>query len=193
MADDLDRTSDEIHGAGRAIVRDERTGRAYVSPYRYQRQFEAEFDDASHRMIRQHGTPTERFALWFAGVVGGFLGLAFQATYFGLQLVGVSLLQSAVLTGIMVGVIGVLLALALWWGLRGRTRFRKRLIEQRLCFDCGYALIGAPTDEQGRGRCPECGKAFRVAAYLRPRKRYHRAAPVRWPAPQPARESNDGV
>jgi len=184
---------EETQSAGPAVVRDDRTGREYVSPYRYQRQFETQFDDASHRMIRRHGTPTERFALWFAGVVGGFLGLAFQATYFGLQLVGVSLLQSAVLTGIMVGVALALLAIALWWGLRGRIRFRNRLIEERLCFDCGYALIGAPTDDLGRGRCPECGKAFRVATYLRPPKRYHRAAPARRPAPQPARESHDGV
>lgn len=184
---------EEIHTAGPAIVRDERTGREYVSPYCYQRQFEAEFDDASHRMIRRHGTPTERFALWFAGVVGGFLGLALQGSLYGLQLMGVSAMQSLLLTGIMVGVVLALLAIALWWGLRGRTRFRDRLIEQRLCFDCGYALIGAPTDDLGRGRCPECGKAFRVATYLRPPKRYHRADPERRPAPQPARESNDGV
>ncbi len=179
----------EIHSAGPAIVRDERTGREYVSPYRYQRQFEATFDDASHRMMRRHGTPSERFALWFAGVVGAFLGLAFQGSLHGLQLMGVSAIQSLIMTGIMTGIFVALLASAIWWGLRGRARFRDRLIEQRLCFDCGYALIGAPTDDLGRGRCPECGKAFRVATYLRPPKRYHHLGP----ATQPARETSHGL
>lgn len=193
MPDERDQSDGKVHGAGPAVVRDERTGREYVSPYRYQNQFETEFNEASRRMFREHGTPTERFALWFAGTFGGFLVVVLQGVFIGLNSIGVRAGQSIVLTAIIGCVTGSLLIAAVWWALRGRRRFRDRFIEQRLCFDCGYALIGAPTDDLGRGRCPECGKAFRVATYLRPPKRYHRASPARQPAPQPARESCDGL
>lgn len=179
---------EEIHTAGPAIVRDERTGREYVSPYRYQRQFEALFDEKAQFLQPRFARPAERFA-WVLSLLP-FVAFALLAPVFT-RVLRAALTNAnnkvAVLIGVCVifGIVGVGLGFTTRWGFAGLRRFRLRLIEERLCFDCGYALIGAPTDDLGRGRCPECGKAFRVATYLRPPKRYHRAGP----APPPARES----
>lgn len=179
--------SEQTRAAGRAIVRDERTGREFVSPYRYQRQFEAQFEEAGNRLIGEHGSFTEQFgwlilSLWFpASWVGSraieFVGVRLSFPTDAIEwtkAVGFALL---VATGSAAAV----------WGFRGRRRFRDRLIAERLCLECGYSLLGSPLDADGRGRCPECGKTFDVVRYLRPPKRYHRAGPAR----QPARERGD--
>ncbi|MCP3905239.1 MAG: hypothetical protein GY715_16560 [Planctomycetes bacterium] len=62
------------------------------------------------------------------------------------------------------GILGVW-SLVHW--LRTR-RFRPRVIERRLCLDCGYSLLHTPCDENEIGRCPECGELFSVAQYQRP-------------------------
>lgn len=179
------RAEDEgIESAGPAIVRDERTGREYVSPYRYQRQFEAQFEEAGNRLIGEHGTFTEQFgwlilSLWFPAYWVGsraieFVGVRLSFTIGAIEwtkAVGFALL---VATGSAAAV----------WGFRGRRRFRDRLIAERQCLECGYSLLGSPLDADGRGRCPECGTTFEIVRYLRPPKRYHRAGPAR----QPVRE-----
>ena len=180
---------DETHGAAPAIVRDERTGREYVSPYRYQRQFEAEFEQAGNRLIGEHGTFTEQFgwsilSLWFPAYWIGprvieFVGVRLSFTTDAIELTKAAGFMALVVTGIAAAV----------WGFRGHARFRRRVIDQRLCLECGYSLLGAPLDEKGHGRCPECAKPFRVATYLRPPKRYHRAAPAR----PTVKEGGDGL
>ncbi|MCL4196953.1 MAG: hypothetical protein KJZ69_05625 [Phycisphaerales bacterium] len=175
---------EETQSAGPAVVRDVRTGREYVSPYRYQRQFEAEFEQAGNRLIGEHGTFTEQFgwlilSLWFPAYwIGGraieFAGVKLSFTTDAIELTKVAGFMALAVTGIAAAV----------WGFRGRARFRRRLIDQRLCLECGYSLIGQLIDDEGRGRCPECGTTFEIVRYLRPPKRYHRAGPAR----QPARE-----
>ncbi|MHC4990075.1 MAG: hypothetical protein ACYTGC_03755 [Planctomycetota bacterium] len=47
-------------------------------------------------------------------------------------------------------------------------RMRPSIVAKHLCFDCGFSLVGTPTDEQGIGRCSECGALFVLAQYVRP-------------------------
>lgn len=164
-----------------AIVVDRQSGREFVSPYRYQRQFEAEFETASNRMIGEHGAVSERFAWAYVTVFGGLACVAGSRIS---DLIAAALLLvvpdpsiAIWLTRFIMGGLFIFFIVMLIWALRGRTRFRKRLVEQRLCFECGYALIGQDVDEHGVGRCPECGKTFNVTRYLRPPKRYHAVAP----------------
>ncbi len=181
--------SEQTRAAGRAIVRDERTGREFVSPYRYQRQFEVEVEQAGNRLIGEHGSFTEQFgwlilSLWFPAYWVGsraieFVGVRLSFTIDAIEwtkAVGFALLAA---TGIA----------AAAWGFRGRARFHRRLIEERLCFECGYSLIGQLIDDDGQGHCPECGRTFEVVRYLRPPKRYHRAAMAR----KSVRESSNGL
>jgi hypothetical protein len=162
----------------RPNVTDPRTGREFVSPYRYQRQFEAEFEAASNRMIGEHGATTERFAWAYVTIFGGLVCIANSRIYdliaMVVMLVVPDLTIAVWLTRLIMGALFILFVVMMIWALRGRTRFRLRLVEQRLCFDCGYALIGQPIDENGHGRCPECGSSFDVRRYLRPPRRYHR-------------------
>lgn len=160
-----------------AIVTDPQTGREFVSSYRYRVNFETEFDYATRRMLKEYGKPTERFALGLASILGTVIGFGMQGAIYGVQLFVSDKLLALAWIGVILSVLVVMFTVALWWGLRGRTRFRKRLVEQRLCFDCGYALIGQPLDEAGLGRCPECATSFDVRRYLRPPKRYHRVGP----------------
>ncbi len=174
----MDEQAEQLaRASGRAIVEDRQTGRKFVTPYRYERQFEADFDEASHRMIRKHGSPTERFALALASILGSLLGVSMQGLLYGLRLLVADLAIAAALTFVIIVAMVGTISFCIWWGLRGRLRFRTRLIEERLCFECGYALIGQDVDEHGVGRCPECGETFNVTRYLRPPKRYHRLTP----------------
>jgi hypothetical protein len=66
--------------------------------------------------------------------------------------------------GIAAGIMGVW-SLVHW--LRTR-RLRPAISERLLCLDCGYSLVQTPRDENGVGRCPECGTVFAVAQYERP-------------------------
>lgn len=178
----------ETQGAGPAVVRDDRTGRVYVSPYRYQRQFEAQFEEAGNRLIGEHGTFTEQFgwlilslwlpAYWIGGRAVEFVGVRLSFTINAIEWTKAAGFVLLVASGIVAAI----------WGFRGRARFRKRLIDQRLCLECGYSLIGQLIDDEGRGRCPECGKDFEVVRYLRPPKRYHRTSA----ASRAAQERGDG-
>lgn len=161
-----------------AIVTDPQTGRQFVSSYRYQRQFDNEFDIASNRMIHQYGAATERFAWAYIFVFGILMWVGGQGLIrWGVQWLISDPIVAKWLTWMIVTSLWVTFALMFVWALRGRTRFRRRLIEQRLCFNCGYALVGQTLDQAGQGRCPECGHCFDVRRYLRPPKRYHRVAP----------------
>lgn len=159
-----------------AIVKDERSGREYVSPYRYERQFELEFEEATRVLRHKYGRPTERYSWAIIPVLWIFLSLCGQAIAHGVPLLalaaGSAIALQTVLFLLLLG--GVVVVSR--WAFGGAARFQKRLIEERLCFECGYALIGQQVDEAGRGRCPECGKTFDVRRYLRPPKRYHRVA-----------------
>jgi hypothetical protein len=50
----------------------------------------------------------------------------------------------------------------LWWLMLAERRIRRRLRENdyRLCPKCGHSLLGL----EESGQCPECGRAFVVAA-----------------------------
>ncbi|MCZ6836927.1 MAG: hypothetical protein O7G85_14215 [Planctomycetota bacterium] len=45
---------------------------------------------------------------------------------------------------------------------------RSRIVRDLQCFRCGYSLRNAKTDDQGFGRCPECGRRFNEAEYRKP-------------------------
>ena len=45
--------------------------------------------------------------------------------------------------------------------------FHRTVIRRRLCFECGKALLGVPTEDD-RGACPDCGRRFALAQYRRP-------------------------
>ena len=47
-------------------------------------------------------------------------------------------------------------------------RMQPGIPERRRCLNCGYSLLHTPTDEQGIGRCPECGGEFAIEQYERP-------------------------
>lgn len=57
------------------------------------------------------------------------------------------------------------------------TRFVKTIIRQRMCFACGYSLRKTPTDENGHGRCSECGNTFHLGYYCHLPKGYKRRLP----------------
>ena len=63
-----------------------------------------------------------------------------------------------------------LVALSVWSGIYAwrLQRMRPAIVNHRLCLNCGYSLLHAPTDEQAIGRCPECGCDFATAQYERP-------------------------
>jgi uncharacterized Zn finger protein (UPF0148 family) len=60
-----------------------------------------------------------------------------------------------------------LLVWGAWYAARVR-RIGPSIVEHRLCMGCGYCLLHTPTDEDGTGRCPECGSVFVLAQYERP-------------------------
>ncbi len=47
-------------------------------------------------------------------------------------------------------------------------RLKPRIVDERLCMNCGFCLLGTPTDDDGFGRCPECGEGFVPGQYERP-------------------------
>ena len=57
-----------------------------------------------------------------------------------------------------------------WYTMRVR-KLQPAIIDQRLCMNCGFCLLGAPTDDAGLGRCAECGCVFATAQYERPPER----------------------
>ena len=52
-----------------------------------------------------------------------------------------------------------------WWYERRLAHTRRRIIDERLCLECGYALHATPSDANGNGSCPECGRSFTLAVY----------------------------
>jgi DNA-directed RNA polymerase subunit RPC12/RpoP len=54
-----------------------------------------------------------------------------------------------------------------WYAMRVKA-LRPDIVKNRLCFDCGFSLLGTETNEHGVGRCPECGGKFVLAQYERP-------------------------
>ncbi|MBT8485215.1 MAG: hypothetical protein KJO43_06515 [Phycisphaerae bacterium] len=57
------------------------------------------------------------------------------------------------------------------WGGVYSYRVKKiepEIVPKRLCFDCGYSLLGTPVDANDVGRCPECGVPFALGQYVRP-------------------------
>jgi len=53
-------------------------------------------------------------------------------------------------------------------------RFVKIIIRHRMCFACGYSLRKTPTEENGCGRCSECGVTFHLGYYCHLPKGYKR-------------------
>ncbi|UCD75529.1 MAG: hypothetical protein JSV91_01160 [Phycisphaerales bacterium] len=62
---------------------------------------------------------------------------------------------------------------ACWLSTRSR-RLGRKVAARRLCLNCGYSLLGAPTDEDGWGTCSECSARFNAAYYRRPEPAYRR-------------------
>lgn len=57
------------------------------------------------------------------------------------------------------------------WGSWYVARMKKlgpSIIDQRRCMNCGYILLYTPINEQGLGRCSECGEIFILNQYERP-------------------------
>ncbi|MHC5024765.1 MAG: hypothetical protein ACYTGG_12815 [Planctomycetota bacterium] len=130
---------------------DDRPGPA---PYHYEFQFdEAMSRAAAHLMRVEH----RRLHFWFFAAVVGLIGLG-------------------ALTWILFHRVALLLVpfygLVLWYVWR-QTRLVHRIVRERLCLKCGYRLLEIHTDERGRGICPECGRPFSEAEYIRPPKRLH--------------------
>ena len=44
-------------------------------------------------------------------------------------------------------------------------KLRPRIVEERLCMNCGYSLLHTETDDDGLGRCSECGTVFARGQY----------------------------
>jgi len=63
------------------------------------------------------------------------------------------------------------------WYLFRIKRYIKIIIRQRLCFACGYSLRKTPTEENGSGRCSECGASFHLGYYCHLPKGYKRRLP----------------
>jgi len=55
-----------------------------------------------------------------------------------------------------------------WWYTARVRKLKPAIVDQRLCMNCGYCLLGTPIDEMNMGRCPECGCVFASAQYDRP-------------------------
>lgn len=51
------------------------------------------------------------------------------------------------------------------WHERRLSRLRLRIHAERLCLGCGRSLLESPTDDDGFGACPACGRAFHERAY----------------------------
>lgn len=64
----------------------------------------------------------------------------------------------------------------IWYLFRTR-RYIKIIIRNRMCFVCGYSLRKTPTDENGSGRCSECGASFHLGYYCHLPKGYKRRLP----------------
>lgn len=62
------------------------------------------------------------------------------------------------------------ITLLLWggWYARRVRKLQPKIIDQRLCMNCGFCLLGAPIDDADLGRCSECGCVFTTAQYQRP-------------------------
>jgi len=63
------------------------------------------------------------------------------------------------------------------WYLFRIKRYVKIIIRQRMCFACGYSLRKTPTEENGCGRCSECGASFHLGYYCHLPKGYKRRLP----------------
>jgi len=53
-----------------------------------------------------------------------------------------------------------------------------------MCFKCGYSLQQSPTDEDGYGKCSECGEQFNAGYYRKLPLNYKRSLlgvlPTHW-------------
>lgn len=118
----------------------------------------------ARRLILKHGPFVDRLPLW--GVM-----LLFTAVIIAVALASSHLPSgSSILTQLLCLVL-------LGWYLARTRRFVKTIIRQRMCFQCGYPLLHAPTDANGDGVCSECGRLFHIAYYHRPPRKYKRAVP----------------
>lgn len=118
----------------------------------------------ARRLILKHGPFVDRLPLW-----GMFVFLA--AVIITVALASPHLPSgSSILTQLLCLVL-------LGWYLARTRRFVKTIIRQRMCFQCGYPLLHAPTDANGDGVCNECGRLFHIAYYHRPPRKYKRAVP----------------
>lgn len=54
------------------------------------------------------------------------------------------------------------------WRACAIATYRRRIIDERQCFNCGEPLLDAPLTDHGLGRCPNCGESFNLRLYKRP-------------------------
>lgn len=85
-----------------------------------------------------------------------------------------------------------LAAMLIWSGVYAARvkRIVPSLVPDRRCLECGYSLLGTPTDDDGLGRCPECASPFALEEYARPpepEERENLDTHVRCPPPECSR------
>ncbi len=131
--------------------------------------FDATLHEVAKRLLRQQGDPRDRL-----------LDRVHQcATYLLYICVGLLLLfNGMVVTWVWFqpAILGTVVVIVVWWATRGQ-RYTNKVVLKRLCFQCGYPLLHAPTDANGDGVCSECGRLFHIAYYRRPPRKYKRAVP----------------
>ena len=82
---------------------------------------------------------------------------------------------ATVLSFILLGSLGVLVVWMVSWFLyvgHQQRRIVQHIIDQKLCFGCGYSLQGSPATKNNILTCPECATTHHEAEYRRPPKRY---------------------
>lgn len=123
--------------------------------------FDKAMHEAGERVMKRRGLGVERDLIGAAWIA---LGIAF-----GCDLL-LDLNVFAFLPGADVWFWAWLAAMSIWSGAYTARvkRIVPSLVPERRCLECGYSLLGTPTDGDGLGRCPECASAFALAEYERP-------------------------
>lgn len=134
--------------------------------------FDATLYEVAARLLREHGNPLHRLL----GRVHQYATYLLYLLYLGGGLL--FLFRGMVVTWgwLRPAFLGVVVVIVVWCATRSK-RYANRVVLERMCFQCGYPLLHAPTDANGDGVCSKCGRLFHIAYYRRPPRKYKRAVP----------------
>ncbi|MCZ6836399.1 MAG: hypothetical protein O7G85_11550 [Planctomycetota bacterium] len=133
-----------------------------ASAYRDHAQFEETMNQAADRIARWRGLRLQWFALTVVGVVLATLTILNLLAYFVISGIE-NFINPAVL------MLAWTLAIGWTWLYRAQLdRIADRIIEKRLCLQCGKSLLEEPCDEDGVGVCSTCCHVYHLDEYTPP-------------------------